>query len=62
METLKPSAFGFSLAVLSALVMLLLGLFGRIGIYMGAFEMMRQWHMFFHQALVVWVQGWLKQL
>lgn len=51
MQTLKPSAFGLSLAVLSAVVMLLLGLFGRIGIDMGSFEMMRQWHMFFSSSI-----------
>ncbi|NPE29972.1 hypothetical protein HNV12_18865 [Methanococcoides sp. SA1] len=31
--------------------MLLVGIFGRLGVYMGAFEMMRQWHMFFSPSL-----------
>lgn len=47
MQTLKPSAFGLSLAVLSAIVMLLLGILGNLGIYTGAVEMMQQWHTFF---------------
>ena len=36
-----------SAAIVSALSMLTLGLFGKIGIYTGAVEMMSQWHMFF---------------
>ena len=47
MQTLKPLALGYALAILSAVVMLILGIFGNIGIYTGAVEQMQQWHMFF---------------
>ncbi len=40
-------ALAASAAIVSALIMLLLGIFGNIGIYTGAVEMMSQWHMFF---------------
>ncbi|AKB85827.1 hypothetical protein [Methanococcoides methylutens] len=51
METLKPSAFGLSLAVITAIVMLLLGILGNLGIYTGAVEMMQQWHIFFSPSI-----------
>ncbi|MEN8142627.1 MAG: hypothetical protein ABFQ82_03395 [Thermodesulfobacteriota bacterium] len=46
---LKINAFflAASAAIVSALSMLVLGIFGNIGIYTGAVEMMSQWHMFF---------------
>ena len=46
---LKLNAFylAVSAAIVSALSMLVLGLFGNLGIYTGAVEMMSQWHMFF---------------
>ncbi len=44
---LKPLALGYSAAIISAVCMVLLGLFGRMGIYTGAAGMMQQWHMFF---------------
>jgi hypothetical protein len=46
-EELNPLALGYAGAIVSAAVMLLLGIFGNIGIYTGAVEMMQQWHMFF---------------
>ena len=44
---LNSLAFATSAALVAALSMLLLGIFGNIGIYLGAVEMMSQWHMFF---------------
>ncbi len=41
------SALGISASLVAALSMLILGIFGHMGIYLGAVEMMRQWHMFF---------------
>ena len=49
---LKPNALGLSLALISALGMLLLDIAGNLGIYTGAVEMMTQWHMFF--SLTIW--------
>ncbi|UGV40763.1 hypothetical protein J7W08_12080 [Methanococcoides orientis] len=60
MQTLKPSAFGLSLAVLSAIVMLLLGILGNLGIYTGAVEMMQQWHMFFSPSMGGIVAGMIE--
>ena len=44
---LNPRALGVSGAVVSAAVMLLLGILGNMGIYEGAVEMMMKWHMVF---------------
>ena len=46
-EKLNSLAFGTSAAIVAALCMLILGILGNIGVYMGAVEMARQWHMFF---------------
>jgi hypothetical protein len=46
-EKLNSLALGTSAAIIAALSMLILGIFGNIGIYQGAVEMMAQWHMFF---------------
>jgi len=44
---LNAFALAISATIVSALSMLLLGIFGNIGIYTGAVEMMSRWHMFF---------------
>lgn len=44
---LNSFALGISSAIVAALSMLVLGIFGNIGIYTGAVKMMEQWHMFF---------------
>ena len=46
-DKLNSLAFATSAAIVAALSMLLLGIFGNIGVYLGAVEMMSQWHMFF---------------
>ena len=46
-EKLNSLAFGTSAAIVAALSMLILGIFGNIGVYQGAVKMMSQWHMFF---------------
>jgi len=46
-EKLNSLAFAASGAIVAALSMLILGILGNIGVYMGAVEMMTQWHMFF---------------
>ena len=46
-DKLNSLAFATSAALVAALSMLLLGIFGNIGVYLGAVEMMSQWHMFF---------------
>ena len=44
---LDPRALGVSSAVVSAAMMLLLGILGNLGLYGGAVEMMMKWHMIF---------------
>lgn len=46
-EKLNSLAFGAAAAIVAALSMLILGIFGNIGVYQGAVGMMTQWHMFF---------------
>ena len=36
---------------MAAVVMLLLGIFGAIGVYEGAVQMMEQWHLFFEPTV-----------
>ena len=64
-------ALGFSFALVSAIIMLLLGILGNLGIYVGAVEMMQQWHLFFdlsvlgiiggmiESAIISFIIGWL---
>ncbi|MBP2030801.1 ABC-type antimicrobial peptide transport system permease subunit [Methanohalophilus levihalophilus] len=47
MGELKSAALAIALAIVSALIMLVLGILARVGIYTGAAEMMMQWHMFY---------------
>lgn len=44
---LNSNALGLSLGLLSGLCMLVLGLFGLIGVYEGAVQMMVDFHLFF---------------
>ncbi|MFC7020268.1 MULTISPECIES: hypothetical protein [Haloarcula] len=44
---LDPLPFAAAAATVAAVIMLLLGLFGAIGVYEGGVEMMEQWHLFF---------------
>lgn len=46
-EKLSKKGLGLAAAILSAAVMLCLGVLGNIGIYTGAAEQMQGWHMFF---------------
>ena len=44
-------AAGYAAAIISAVVMLLLGILGNLGVYMGAVEAMMKWHMFFSLSI-----------
>lgn len=50
-------AFAEAAAVFSAIVMIVLGVFGAIGVYEGAVEMMQQWHLFFEPTVIGTVAG-----
>lgn len=72
---LNPIAFGTAGALVAAVIMLLLGILGNLGIYAGAVEMMQKWHLFFSLSLggiimgtieaavitfaFLWLFGWL---
>ena len=56
-EKLNSLALGVSAALVAALSMLILGIFGHLGIYTGAVEMMSQWHMFFSLSPVGIIAG-----
>ncbi len=58
--TSKPLALAGAAAIVSAIIMLLLGILGNLGIYTGAVEMMRQWHMFFSLSIVGIITGILE--
>ncbi|WP_435158481.1 hypothetical protein [Haladaptatus sp. DFWS20] len=61
-ETMKLDALAFAsaAAIVSAVVMLLLGIFGAVGVYEGAVEMMEQWHLFFEPTIVGTVAGMIE--
>ena len=50
-KELNPLTLGYAAAIISALVMLVLGILGNLGIYTGAVEMMQQWHIFFSLSI-----------
>ncbi|KKO02691.1 hypothetical protein LCGC14_0101400 [marine sediment metagenome] len=50
-KELNPLALGYAAAIISALIMLLLGILGNLGMYTGAVEMMQQWHIFFSLSI-----------
>ncbi len=48
---INPLALGGAAAILAAVIMLLLGILGRIGVYTDAVDMMAQWHVFFSLSI-----------
>ncbi|MFV2081705.1 MAG: hypothetical protein ACC669_07560 [bacterium] len=54
---LKPGALATAGAIVAVAVMLLLGIFGNLGIYSGAVEMMMRWHIFFSLSLIGIIGG-----
>lgn len=51
-QGINQLAFGYAGAAVSSLAMLLLGIMGNFGIYEGAANMMKQWHMFFSLSVI----------
>lgn len=54
---LDALALAGAAAIIAAAVMFLFGVFGAVGIYEGAVEMMQQWHMFFEPTVVGTIAG-----
>jgi hypothetical protein len=59
-EKLNSLAFGYAASIVSAGIMLLLGILGNIGIYTSAIEMMQQWHIFFSLSIGGIIAGMLE--
>ncbi len=57
---LNSLAFGYACAIISAAVMLLLGILANLGIYVSAAKMMMQWHMFFSLSIVGIITGMIE--
>ena len=55
----KPNALvaGYAAAIVSAGMMLLLGILGNLGLYTGAVEAMINWHMFFSLSFLGIIAG-----
>lgn len=47
MEKLNSTAFGLSAAIVAAIVMAVIGILSRLGIYTEAAQMMSSWHIFY---------------
>ncbi len=56
----KPLALAGAAAIVVAVIMLLLGILGNIGVYTGAVEMMQQWHVFFSLSIGGIIVGMLE--
>ena len=56
-KKLNCLALGYTSAILCATIMLLFGIIGNMGIYMGAVQMMQQWHMSFSLSVAGIVAG-----
>ena len=75
MQKLNALALGYAGAILSAIVMLAMGILGYFGVYTKAVEHMQDWHVFFSLSVVgiiggmieaaiwsfiiLWLFGWL---
>ena len=57
---LDPLALAGAAAGISAAAMLVVGVFGAIGVYEGAVEMMEAWHLFFAPTVVGTVAGMIE--
>jgi len=53
-------ALGYAAALISAVLMLLLGILGNLGIYTGAVEMMQTVHMLFDLSVVGIITGMIE--
>jgi hypothetical protein len=57
---LKAQPAATALAVWSAIVMLLLWILAKMGLYSSAVEMMAQWHMFFNMTFMGLIGGMIE--
>jgi hypothetical protein len=52
-----PLKLGKAAAIVSAAIMLIMGILGNLGIYTNAVQVMQQWHMFFDLSIVGIIAG-----
>lgn len=57
---LDALALAGAAAILAAVVMLLVGMLGAIGVYQGGVEMMQQWHLFFEPTVLGTIGGMIE--
>ena len=57
---LDALALAGATAILAAVVMLLVGVLGVIGVYQGGVEMMQQWHLFFEPTILGTIAGMIE--
>jgi len=60
MAKVNALAAGYSAAIISGALMLLLGILGNLGWYMGAVNAMMQWHAFFSLSIMGIIGGILE--
>jgi len=60
MKTLNPLALGYAGAIVSVILMLILGILGNLGIYTGAVNQMIEWHLFFSLSVVGIIGGMIE--
>jgi hypothetical protein len=59
-QRLNPKALALASAIVSAFIMLLLGIFGNLGIYTGAVQQMQKWHLIFSLSILGIVGGMIE--
>ena len=59
-EKINTITFASAGAIVAALSMLILGILGNMGVYIGAVEMMIQWHMFFSLTILGILTGMIE--
>ena len=59
-KKLNSLALGYAGAILSAVCMLLLGIAGNMGVYLGAVEAMQTYHLFFSLSIVGIIAGMIE--
>lgn len=57
---LNALVFGYTSAITAAIGMLILGIAGNMGVYEGAVEMMKEWHMFFSLSFAGIISGMIE--
>lgn len=59
-QKLNALVLGYASGIVFALVMLLIGILGNLGLYMDGFEAMQQWHIFFDLTILGIILGMIE--